>query len=338
MLGAGLAWLGVALATVPLTSAALRGSAAAVGAALALPFPIITAFRAATGASWETPRHVAFLALALVLLGTTAESLAPVPKLYFVSIAAFAPVAAVVSIGHAAGSPIGDDRWEDAVLGAPLAGTFATIALAFAVSRPRRLVSTLFVAAALLQLLASGVLGVVLAASDPLRHRADTQLVSAHLHFALLGFGLCALLALAHATWPRLRARAGLAGLALLVAGTAVLSIAEAVAGNRGMPRRVSDYAPMFAGENLAAAIGGGLTNGRGARVRLERRRRGATSCTAYVETPLNEREGQAARQRLAHRPILPDPRSVSCDTRRSSRRSSSRGRRSWRWLDFGRE
>jgi heme/copper-type cytochrome/quinol oxidase subunit 1 len=31
------------------------------------------------------------------------------------------------------------------------------------------------------------------------------------------------------------------------------------VAGNRGMPRRVSNYAPMFAGENLAAAIGGGL-------------------------------------------------------------------------------
>ena len=146
------------------------------------------------------------------------------------------------------------------MLGAPVVCAFAVILFAFAAGRRRRSASVLFAAASLLQLLAAGTLGTIVAASDPLRHRSDTQLVSAHLHFALVGFGLCALFALAHATWPRLGDRAGVAGLGLLVAGTAILTTAEAVAGNRGMPRRVSDYAPTFGGENLAAAIGGGLT------------------------------------------------------------------------------
>src|SRR5438067_459462 len=48
-------------------------------------------------------------------------------------------------------------------------------------------------------------------------------------------------------------------GRLLLVPGTGVV-VAEAVAGERGMPRRDSDYASIFGGENLAAAIGGGLT------------------------------------------------------------------------------
>jgi heme/copper-type cytochrome/quinol oxidase subunit 1 len=264
-LGTGLAWLGVALAATPLASAALRGSAAAAAAVaggLALPFPIASAFAAAAGSSWETPRHVAFLALALALLGATAESLGarPLPRLYLVSVAAFAPVAAAVSIEHLIRGATGERRWEEAVLGVPVAGAFAVVLLAFVASRARASAPALFAAAALLQLPAAGLLGIVLTASDPLHHRADTQFVSAHVHFALLGFGLCAFLALAHATWPRLGGRAGFVGLALLVAGTAVLSIAEAVAGNRGMPRRVSDYAPMFGGENLAAAIGGALT------------------------------------------------------------------------------
>jgi len=263
--GLGLAWVGVVLATAPLASVALRGrvgAAAAVAAALALPFPIATAFAAATSRSWATPRHVAFLGLALVLLGSTAESLAarPPPRLYLVSVAAFAPVAAGVSIAHLARGSIGEARWEEAVLGAPVAGAFAAVLVGFVASRRRRSAPGLFTAAALLQLLAAGLLGTILSASDPLSHRSDTELVTAHLHFALLGFGLCALLALAHATWPRLDDRLGLVVLVLLVAGTAVLSIAEAVAGNRGMPRRVVDYAPMFGGENLAAAIGGGLT------------------------------------------------------------------------------
>jgi heme/copper-type cytochrome/quinol oxidase subunit 1 len=263
--GLGLAWVGVTLATAPLASVALRGrvgATAAVAAALALPFPIATAFAAATSRSWATPQHVAFLGLALTLLGSTAESLAarPPPRLYLVSVAAFAPVAAGVSIEHLARGSFGESRWEEAALGAPIAGAFAAILVGFVVSPRRRSAFGLFAAAALLQLLAAGLLGTILTASDPLSHRTDTQLVTAHLHFALLGFGLCALLALAHATWPRLSGRAGLVGLGLLVAGTAVLSIAEAVAGNRGMPRRVVDYAPMFSGENLAAAIGGGLT------------------------------------------------------------------------------
>ena len=261
-LGTGLGLVGVVLATAPLAPAVRRGTpfaAAAVGAALALPFPMITWFRAAAGSSWETPQHVTFLALALTLLGATAEALGRVPRLYFVSVATFVPVAGVVSIAHAAGTPIGDGNREDAVLGAPVACTLATLLFAFAVSRRRRSAPGLFAAAALLQLVAAGALGTILAASDPLQHRGDTQLVNAHLHFALLGFGLCALLALAHARWPQLDERAAVAGLGLLVAGTAVLSVAEVVAGNRRMPRRVSDYAPMFGDENLAAAIGGGL-------------------------------------------------------------------------------
>jgi heme/copper-type cytochrome/quinol oxidase subunit 1 len=266
-LGLGLAWVGVALATAPLVSAALRGrfgAAAAVAAALALPFPIATAFAAATSRSWATPRHVTFLGLALTLLGATAESLAarPLPRLYLVSVAAFPPVAAAVSIEHLARGPIGEGHWEELVLGAPVAGAFAAVLVlvAFVAGRARTSAPAFFVATALLQLLAAGLLGIILAASDPLSHRADTQFVTAHLHFALLGFGLCSLLALAHATWPRLGGRPALVGLVLLVAGTAVLSVAEAVAGYRRMPRRVSDYAPMFSGENLAAAIGGALT------------------------------------------------------------------------------
>ena len=258
-IGRALGLAGIVCAAAPLVARGGPLRMAGVASVCIAPFPLAAFLAAAAGSTWEASRHVAFYAAALPFLGAVGETVGRVRlgRLYALSVAAFVPVAAAVWIEHAVRAPLGGGGWEDAALALPLVGALAALLVTLAVARPS--LPLAFGACALVALAASGGVGASLAASDPFEHLTDTQVVNAHLHLALAGFVLFALLGLAHARLPGLDERLGALELALLLAGTATLTIAEWLAGHRRMPRRVADYAPVFAGENLAAAVGGAL-------------------------------------------------------------------------------
>jgi heme/copper-type cytochrome/quinol oxidase subunit 1 len=257
--GLALGLAGIICAAAPLAGRGGPLRAAGLASACIVPFPLATVLADAAGSTWEPSRHVAWYGAVLPFLGAVGESVGRLRlvRLYALSLAAFVPVAAAVWIEHAVRAPLGNGGWEDAALALPLAGALAAILVTLAFARPSLPVA--FAACALVALAASGLAGAYAVASDPFDHVTDTQVVDAHLHLALAGFVLFALLGLAHARLPALDDRLGALELALLLAGTATLTIAEWLAGHGGMPRRVSDYAPPFAGDNLAAAVGGGL-------------------------------------------------------------------------------
>jgi cytochrome c oxidase subunit 1 len=264
-IGMALALVGIACAALPLVGRKSPLAAAAAASAGVLPFLVAAQVARAASDFWETPRHVTWVAVVLPFLGAVGEIVArstrrPLPRLYHMALAAFVLVAAVVWLEHTIRAPLGESGWESTALALPVALALVAILYALAAHGARPTLPVLFAAAALLQLVAGGALGALVAARVPSLYWTDTRLVDAHLHLALIGAGLFGLLALAHAAWPKLDARLGAATLALLVAGTGAFTASEAVAGHSGMPRRVADYAPQFADVNLAATVGGALT------------------------------------------------------------------------------
>ena len=258
--GIALGLLGVGCASLSLARVADGPLArAARASALVLPFALAEQLSDAAGATWPTPQHVTFYAVAVPFLGAVAAvvrraSDRPLPHLYRLALDGFVAVTAAVWIEHVVRGSIVEADWEVAAVGALLAVG------ALALLRPvRPSVPILFALAALLQAAGAGLLGAYLATSDPLGHRTDTQFVDGHLHL-LLGFVLCAFLGWAHSRWSRLGDRLGVVELVLLLTGTSLFAGAETVAGEHGLPRRVADYAPQFDDENVLALVGGGLT------------------------------------------------------------------------------
>jgi cytochrome c oxidase subunit 1 len=113
----------------------------------------------------------------------------------------------------------------------------------------------------LFMFLVGGVTGVFLA-SPPIDFAVhDTYYVVAHFHYTLFGGSVFALFAALYYWFPkmtgrRLSERLGKAQFWLMLAGFNLTFFPMHLLGLQGMPRRVADYAPRFAGLNLLITLG----------------------------------------------------------------------------------
>jgi cytochrome c oxidase subunit 1 len=106
-----------------------------------------------------------------------------------------------------------------------------------------------------------GITGIFLAAVPIDIHVQDTYFVVAHLHYVLFGGSVMAIYAGIYFWYPKitgrmLNERLGRLHFWMTFVGFNITFMPMHVLGLEGMPRRVADYAPEFAGLNLVATLG----------------------------------------------------------------------------------
>ncbi|MEK7790148.1 MAG: cbb3-type cytochrome c oxidase subunit I, partial [Deltaproteobacteria bacterium] len=106
-----------------------------------------------------------------------------------------------------------------------------------------------------------GLTGLFLAALSVDVHLHDTYFVVAHFHYVMMGGTVMGLLAGLHYWWPKMFGRMypemwGKISCALIFIGFNVTFFPQFFLGQRGMPRRYSDYLPHYADLNMLSSIG----------------------------------------------------------------------------------
>lgn len=106
-----------------------------------------------------------------------------------------------------------------------------------------------------------GLTGLFLAALSVDVHLHDTYFVVAHFHYVMMGGTVMGFLAGIHYWWPKMTGRMyperpGRVSAALVFIGFNLTFFTQFLLGSRGMPRRYHDYAPEYAGLNLASTVG----------------------------------------------------------------------------------